>query len=570
MADITDKITKAEGKLADYYRKLDDDFNLWDLKETKYETHETAINVTTSEPRLFADSVQTDISSAEMQILVKCPEGEGEEEREKAGKLERLFDFLFSQADDRLTAVELPPLKKALIWLFTIRGFAGVRILNYKEKDKIVPNYLPLDPRFLTHEVGGSGLSWVAHKIFKTKTQLEDEWGYSPQGSPWRLPWGKEKDVYPIYDYWELVKGVVSNAVFCGKEAIYTRAYKNLRALPFILMPATFRMPVVTADGSEQARYGDSIYAGKRAMYELESKFSTMVATHAKLLSKQPLFNYIDDESLRLDSTVLFAESVLNLARGKQTIEPSPLKEISPTILSFLGWIEDKIERGQTPRLKLGQPPASGTALNLYREAGNRIYNPQVSVLSRFYGSMCRMIEEQLKAGGIEGDNVKKRIKKIPVETEKEGKYYAFDILPIDLKKPHTIKVEFTVQTPWRQFDIAQQADMLRRQGLPDRWVNEFILKVPDPKLLEDLIVLEIAEKSPMLMMKKAVEVLRKYGRTDDAAILASEAMRMEQEEAMASGQLGPTPAPETEGPVTEAPIEETMPPELPAEGIGL
>ena len=567
--DIIKKIEDTETKFKSYYNKLDEDFKLWDLEEIEYEVHEIGINVTTNEPRLFANDVQTDLSAAEMQIVVRTLEEAKEEEREKAGKIERLFDFLLSLADERLISLLLPPLKESLIWLFLIRGAAGARILNYIEDGKLIPNYMALDPRWLTYEVGGSGLSWIANKVFKTKTQLDDEWGHTPKGAPFYKPWVRDRELYPVYDYWEVVNGKVSNTIFCEKEAIHQEIYKNLTSLPFLFMPVTSRMPVVTEGSSENSRYGESIYAAQRGMYKLASQLSTTWATHAKILSKQPLFNYIDDDSLRLDSTVLFAEGVLNLVRGKQQILPSPLREISPTLVNLVGWVEDKIGRGQTPQLKLGSPPPSGTALNLYREAGNRIYNPQVRILSHFYAGICRMIEEQLKAGGVGGE----KIKKIKVDTEKEGKYWTYNMTPMDLKKPHIIKVEFTVRTPWSQLDVAQQADMLRRLGLPDRWIWEFILKVPDPKLLEELAVLEMAEKSPMLAMKKAVEILMKYGRKDDAEALVREMDRLEAQERIATGeQAVPTGAPPEEaGEIPTAipgSIGEPVPIRPPEEGI--
>ena len=563
--DILKKIEDKEKRFDSYYKKLDADFKLWDLEEIKYETHETAINVTTNEPRLFADDVQTDLASAEMQIIVRTLEHE-EIEREEAGKLERLFCFLLEKADDRLINMGLPPMRETIIWLFTIRGSGGVRILNYMEEGKIIPDYMALDPRWLTYEFGKNGLFWVASKTFKTKGVLQDEWGWTPKGASFYTPWAKEKETYPVYDYWEMVEGKAVNTVFCEKDVVNNEKY-DLKSLPFLLMPVTSRMPMVTADNLEQGRYGESIYASKRAMYELASKLATTWATHAKILAKQPLLNYIDDEGIRLDSTVMFADGVLNLNRGKQEILPSPLKEISPTLINLVGWVEDKISRGQTPHIGMTSPPPSGTMANIYREAGNRIYNPQIRALSHFYAGICRMIKEQLLMGGVGGE----KIKKIKVEAEKEGKYYAFDITPVNLKKPHTIRVEFTVKTPWSQMDVAQQASMLKGLGLPDRWIWEFILKVPDPKLLEDLAVIEMVEHDPLLARKKAVEVLMKYGRKDDADALVREMDRQEAMEKMMVEQQGtPGSPPERlmgQPEVAEAPTEE-MPPRAMGEGL--
>lgn len=542
--DIIKKIEDTEKKFSTYYEKLDDDFKLWDLVETKYEVHETAINVTTNEPRLFADAVQTDLASSEMQITVRTLEVEGEDKRDEASKLERLLYFLLEKADVRLIDLLLPPMKETLIWLFLIRGAAGASILNYMKDGKIVPDYRALDPRWFTYAIGKKGFAWTAYKSYKTEEMLEADWNYKPKNVPFYTPWVKKNDVFPFYDYWKMENGKAVNKILCEKEVIHSESY-NLDAIPILFMPATSRMPVVTTGDDEQGRYGESIFASKRAMYKLSSKLATTWATHAQILAKQPLLNYIDDESLRLDSTVMFAEGVLNLVRGKQEIQPSPLKEISPTLINLVAFVEDKIERGQTPSLKLGSPPPSGTALNLYREAGNRIYNPQVRVLSHFYAGICRMIEEQLLMGGVG----KEKIKKIKVEAEKDSKYFAFDITPVDLKKPHKIKVEFTVKTPFTQLDVAQLADMLKRLGLPDRWIWEFILKVPDPKLLEDLAVLEVYEHSPEGMMKRAIEVLMKYGYVFEATKLNEQMGRIEAQEKMAVGGGMPPPGEEVLSP---------------------
>ena len=527
------RIKTTETKFAPYYSKLDDDFDLWDLKETKYEKYETAINVTSNEPRLFADDVQTDLAFSEMQIIVRMAEAVGKDMGEDTGKLERLFHFLLEKADERLIAMLLPPLRETLIWFSAIRGCLAARILNYIDKDGLVADYLPLDPRWLTYEVGEKMLSWSAYKLFKTKQALEDM-GHKPKGVPFYNFWTKERDVYPVHDYWGWEDGKIVNSVLYESNEVKAPVYYDLKSIPTLIMPVSARPPVVT-EGTELGRYGESIYANKRAMYALSNKVNTMHATHANILAKQPLLNYIDDNDLRIETTTMYAEGIVNLKMGHQRIEPSPMREVSPTLLNLVNWVEDKIERGSTPNPRLGSPPPSGTALNLYREWGNKIYNPQVRILGRFYAGILRLTEGQLLMGGVGG----KKITKVEIKTEKDRKLYAVDVKPIDLKKPHIINVEFTVKTAYSQLDVASLSDMLIRQGLPKRWVWEFILKVPDPKLLEELAIIEMVENSPKLAMKKAVEVLMKYERVDDAKSLVRDMDRMEamEEQEVRSGR---------------------------------
>jgi len=114
------------------------------------------------------------------------------------------------------------------------------------------------------------------------------------------------------------------------------------------------------------------------------------------------------------------------------------------------------------------------------------------------------------------------------------------------LKRPHIIEVEFTARTAWQQLDTWQIADMAKRQGLPDAWIHEFILKLQDPKGIGDLAAIEMAEHSPKLALVRAIEALMKQGRTDEASQLMRDLYNMEMQEqsggmetATTTGQAG-------------------------------
>ena len=143
-------------------------------------------------------------------------------------------------------------------------------------------------------------------------------------------------------------------------------------------------------------------------------------------------------------------------------------------------------------------------------------------------------MEEQLIDGNI----------KVNVKYEEKRKYFETQVTPIDLKKPHRTKVEFTARTPWTQMDTAQVAQMLKSLGLPDGWIWENILKVQDPKGLADLAAIELFEHSPKGAMKRAVEALvETRGDIAAAQSLISDMDRLEaQEEAMAAQSAAAPP----------------------------
>jgi len=544
--EVTTKVKHFEDQVFDSaYTKMDEAFGVWNLTQVIFDKYETAINVTAPTPRTFADTVHSDLASAEMQILVRMAEPVGEDIsklQEKMGKLERLFHFLLEKADERLIAIQLPPLREFLIWCSLIRGCPAARILLYEDGKEVIPDFLPIDPRWLTYEVGSKGFLWTNYKLFKTKAQLQDEFDYTPSGTSFFTPWLK-KTTYPTLDYWKVENGKVYNSVLCDNEYIKDPEEYSVERIPVLAMPVPMSPPLVDPSGESVGGFGANIFSNKIAAYKLESQLVSIWATHAKKLANQPLLNYIDDEGLRLDRNVLDAGGILNLVRGKQELKEAPLKEISPTLVNLVSWIEGQIERSSLPNLNLGTPPASGTALNLIREAGARVYNPQVRNLNRFYAGICKMIEEQTVSNKL----------KIKVETEKEHKYFGAQVTPVDIKKPHIIKVEFTVKNPWMELDILQQADWLRRLGFPDKWIWEFVVKVPDPGMVGDLALIEMAENSPTLAKKKVLEVLAKYKRFEDAEFLTLE---FDREERMAEMQAGGMPTGEAPPPRPEIPPE--------------
>ena len=109
---------------------------------------------------------------------------------------------------------------------------------------------------------------------------------------------------------------------------------------------------------------------------------------------------------------------------------------------------------------------------------------------------------------------------------------------------------------------------MLKGLGLPDEWIWENILKVQDPKLISDLLALEVYEHSPEGMMKRAVDVLMDRGYVYEALRLKDQLVMMEaQEQKTPQAMGGETTMPEAEIPASEE--VSPAPPEIPPE-VGL
>ena len=144
MAITIDKIIekvrdKEKTEFNELYMQMDEDYDLWNLKPRVFDAHERCINITSNEPRTYADSIKSQIVSAPRQITVKIPDPMGEiAEKELANDLERFYDFILKKADLRLRRLLQPPLMDSLTWYALIRGETALRVLLYKIKDKII------------------------------------------------------------------------------------------------------------------------------------------------------------------------------------------------------------------------------------------------------------------------------------------------------------------------------------------------------------------------------------------------------------------------------------------------
>ena len=530
---ITTKVTRKEADFNTASQRMDDDFDIWALKpnskasayivESKLEIpgmHDHEVEVVSNDLRTFSDQVQSTLSDAEMQIIISMAEKDGEDKRDDIAALERLLYFALDMADRRLRKLLMPALREACIWYSIIRGGIGTEVLVYETKGGVIFAITPLDPRWLTYEIGGDGLIWSSSKTFRSGAALKDEWKFDAK---------KEKD-NEVINYWrhDGDRNFV-NAVVCDKQFVKEPKKYEMRSHPVIIVPVATRPQIAMVAGVEDGGYGDSIFAPSREINKTRNRFASIAATHANLLAKQPIINYYDEQGKQLQSTVYMAEAVLNLPKGHNELQPAPMKELAPTVVQLLNWLNQQMEKASLPNIPVGTPAPSGTLYNLVQEAGNKVFNPQLKNLNYLYAEICRLIEEQLIDGNI----------KVNVKQVEKKRYFETQVTPVDLKKPHLTKVEFTARTPWTQFDTYQIADMAKRQGLPDAFIYEYILKVPDPKGMKDLSAIEMAEHSPKMAMVRAIQSLMVAGRNDEAEQVMRDLYAMEMSERAASPQTG-------------------------------
>jgi len=552
--EIESKVLTTEREVfSQLFQRQDEDYDRWEMVEppvdrddqvvmSKTAAHGTDIVTVSNILRKFADNIQAFLSDAEMDIMIRMAESQGKDYRDALGKLERVFYYLLEKADELLYQKGLPPLRDSLIWHGNIRGWEAARVWVDTDGKDIKPDLMALDPRYLVYERGDEEFLWTGYTTYRSKSNIMAQYGVDVK---------KERD-NKVIDYWKKEDGIVTNGVICDNIFLKEMEDMGVKSIPIIVMPLATRPPI--GESSNLMGYGESIFAPARKINAIRNRFITMVASQANRLARQGLINYKSDKGVELDTTTNVPDGVMELVLGENKVEPSPMKEISPTAMTLLSWLDNEIEQATLPRSKMGSPPQSGTLEGLLQQAGNKIFNIQLRTLNNFYGEICRLIEEQI---------ISKKLRfNIQGEEDKESKSYVESkISPTDIKAPHIIKVKFTAQTPWSQMDIIQQAQMLKTLGIPDEWLWEYLLHIQDPKGVKDLALIEMAEHSPELAPKKAIEAMMKYGRVDDAEFLLKAQEQIEAQKMMEM-QGG---MPQEEGmPPEEAPL----PPPPPIGGV--
>ncbi len=542
-AEIQKSVDTKMNDLKPRFDRMDLDFDRWDMKGVgargsfEYQTRtrdlkrDSDIEIVSNDFRTFSDDVQSILSSSERAINVRMAENQGEDMRDAIGKLERLLIYAFEKADERLINLLIGTLKDNLVWYSIVRGWVAARFLVYKDAKNIIFDFLPYDPRWLTFQTGANGLLWSGYTTSLSIDAIREEYGEAGQkatsGTWWKV-WDKAPDTLDIIDYWKdlgngkKVNSIVANNMFLKEEEEY-----DLDSMPVLIAPVATRPPIKGSMESEIEGYGDSIFAPNRQIGDLLDKLASMWASHANLLSKQPLVNYLAKGGIELKDTVHYAGGVLNLVAGQNKLEEIPMKEISPTHVNLVNWAESKRIRGSLPDIDVSSPPPSGTLYNLVQETSNRVFNPQIRNLDAFYSSACRLVEEQIMAGGVGGG----KIGKFKIQGTQKNEFFEESITVADIKRAHIVKVEFTARTPWQQMDTYQVADMAKRQGIPQRFINEHILKFQDPKFLEDLSAMEMADHSPKLAMLASIEAYIKYGQPEKAQQLMEDMFNMQKQE---------------------------------------
>ena len=514
MEEITKKVTDKEKELSSIHTRMDADYKRWRLDPYKLDGRKNTISITGNTPRTFADALHRSIGACDRQISIYMAEREGADVRDDIGKLERLLTFGLDMADKRLRRLGKSQLLPSEAWYAMLRGASAVRVLVYMEGDRVVFDIVPLDPRWLTYEYGDDGLLWINYKTFPTQASIE---------ATYNVKLSQKKPV--LFDYWEWKNDRPVNTILCGNEILGVNELSKGLSMPILLAPTTTRPPASADYIQDEA---DSIYAGARDIFLQKNVMASLWATQAKIIAKKPVVNYKGPQGADLNETVYNPDEIINLVEGQNRLSEMPVNDVSNTLLNLYGELSAQEQRATVSNIEYGQLDIrlSGVGIGELKEPSSRILWFILSNLDYLWTGICELIEEQILAGGVDG-----RVRKVKIKGIDRKKYFEEEVKAIDLKRPHIIKVEHVIRTPWQQLDVLNMAQMAKTLGIPDEVIVEDLLKFQDPKRIEELRAIEMVSKDPVMMIYKAVRRLIAEGRGDEAEYLMQMLHKLAQEQ---------------------------------------
>lgn len=528
-AEIEELIDNFETRHADLYSRMDDDYDLWRLKEETW-LDRWSENVTDNQPRVFVDSIIRTLEPARLNITCRRLDKDGSKER----KIENFALSAFRSADDRLIDRLSPSLKEALIYLGALRGFMAGRVLCYPNPDdeeELIIDILHYDSRFHSYGLDSRGVFWSAYKTWRDPSNVDLEYGGKISAKSFTDAQGKKLGSIQVVDFWD----DKYNQVLAGKESsteIVQEEKHGLGRPPVIVIPCG-STPLIVGESEGYTHiknWGESLLAGGRTLFKERSKLLSVMSEIAQKSRKPSAFAFVPDASKKVSMPYGKGEvTTLPETSKVQMVEPP---EVAQTVYRTWDIIDQEIQRATLPHLWHGLTwkgqEWSGKGLERALQGPETQFNPLLSALSKFYRHAVLKMIDQYKATDVEW-----KVRGI----DNRGREFLQVFKPDAMDGKYDIKVEFVSISPEEEADNYAKAQMAK-EWAPRRWIREHLLKQQDPAGMESDNLVEFAEEmSPKIKYYRTIQALIEDKREVEAKLMISELQQLLGQEAVQSLQ---------------------------------
>lgn len=174
-----EKIQKRVDELQPLYDRMDKTKDLVYLNPYKMENFdksevENVINVTTNWPAIYANAIISDLMGSVWQTVIESNAKMSDKQKHD---IENFIEDNLAQADEQLAARGMADLFTFLCNHVCIRSLIGARWTSRFEGNVYKTDCLHVDMRWTPFEFGKDGLSWVAHKTWRSGAKVFAQYG---------------------------------------------------------------------------------------------------------------------------------------------------------------------------------------------------------------------------------------------------------------------------------------------------------------------------------------------------------------------------------------------------------
>lgn len=416
-----------------------------------------SVSLTLNDPRTFGDRCLAILSADKRSFDITGVDPTIQKQLEDAYK-----HWLYIN-DEQLERKQVEPLDDCIDFFDLFRGWIGGLVLMYQDENKFLPSITPVDPRWMTWEVGDRGLKQFSYRIRMDKEGAEEKFKRK-----FTAVSKKYVDLQCVWDTKNYYVGVSQTSLLDGKIDIISEKEHKLGICPGVIVSVPTQPMLIS--GSEDystslSRQGESIYAPNRDVYPTINMVASILASMMQEAYVSAVVYEGRKEGLEESPG---AGTYVQVDPGEK-FSLWPVRDLNRATEYLFGILGSGKQRGSLSDINYGQISFELSALAVAQLKDDRdgIFVPRRRAKKTFYRRAFNVLRHQVINGGYMTD------------IEKDD---AIEIDKSIFEKKCIINIDFNSVSPEENisnFTIANQAQAI---GLPLKKIFRNILHDEDPE----------------------------------------------------------------------------------------
>lgn len=507
---------------ADYRQQRSDPYNT----NTDADNAEVGSDYKSFTSTIAAAFVRKTVSILQQaKLLVTVPYGRSMRPQQELYDIKERFAYgLLDQTSEELRKLINVDVQDQQAWFSPVRGWVcGLALLRNTEDGATFPMITPWDPINTYWQVGQGGLTWACYRIRMSLADIRAEW-------PGAAVLGDDEEERLVYNFWTRTQ----NAVFTEDHVMLKRwTLHGDTSVPVDIVPVATQPNIWSGDLDDTAKdYGESILATNRSVYNHISEVMSITLDLLQYSRDPGAVAFTDEEDTEFEDNPQRSKQVSYMGR-EDKFQPLNPPETTKDAIQFATLALNMIQRGDLPFTSYGEInfALSGYAITQLNQQMLTVIGPQTKAIARWYEAALNRLVDQYTSG---------RFNAMEVRGFGNNRDYMQMTVPyLALRNLPPLKVQLVAELP--QDDTAKLAAAgAAREFLPDEWLMENYLKLPDVHQVMRQLKLQQAERGhPMAVMLELARAALESGRPDLAQVYMAQLQSFMLQSQLQGAQVG-------------------------------